>query len=102
MYDADSNGWIDLAEMTRIVKSIYSMMGPKQVHFQCACFCLFSRYLGDKSWVKYLKCLYSSFVPFNAFVVTQDCSFRPRQIYMEYLGAEKMRDKLIFQYEVFG
>ena len=31
MYDADSNGWIDLAEMTRIVKSIYSMMGPDQV-----------------------------------------------------------------------
>ena len=26
--------------------------------------------------------------------------FRPLQIYMEYLGAEKMRDKLIFQYEV--
>ena len=31
MYDADGNGWIDLMEMTRIVKSIYSMMGPKQV-----------------------------------------------------------------------
>jgi len=30
MYDADGNGWIDLMEMTRIVKSIYSMMGPKQ------------------------------------------------------------------------
>ena len=32
MYDADGNGWIDLMEMTRIVKSIYSMMGPKQVY----------------------------------------------------------------------
>ena len=31
MYDADGNGWIDLGEMTRIVKSIYSMMGPQQV-----------------------------------------------------------------------
>merc|ERR1719382_2185858 len=30
MYDADGNGWIDLMEMTQIVKSIYSMMGPKQ------------------------------------------------------------------------
>ena len=31
MYDQDGNGWIDLVEMTRIVKSIYSMMGPDQV-----------------------------------------------------------------------
>jgi len=31
MYDQDGNGWIDLTEMTRIVKSIYSMMGPDQV-----------------------------------------------------------------------
>ena len=31
MYDADGNGWIDLMEMTQIVKSIYSMMGPEQV-----------------------------------------------------------------------
>jgi hypothetical protein len=31
MYDADGNGWIDLLEMTGIVKSIYSMMGPEQV-----------------------------------------------------------------------
>ena len=31
MYDQDGNGWIDLLEMTRIVKSIYSMMGPDQV-----------------------------------------------------------------------
>jgi len=31
MYDVDGNGWIDLYEMTRIVKSVYSMMGPKQL-----------------------------------------------------------------------
>ena len=34
MYDQDGNGWIDLVEMTRIVKSIYSMMGPEQVELQ--------------------------------------------------------------------
>ena len=28
MYDVDGNGWIDLLEMTKIVKSIYKMMGP--------------------------------------------------------------------------
>ena len=28
MYDVDGNGWIDLLEMTKIVKSIYAMMGP--------------------------------------------------------------------------
>ena len=27
MYDVDGNGWIDLTEMTRIVVSIYKMMG---------------------------------------------------------------------------
>ena len=27
MYDVDGNGWIDLEEMTRIVISIYKMMG---------------------------------------------------------------------------
>ena len=32
MYDVDGNGWIDLREMTRIVKSIYKMMGPNQVN----------------------------------------------------------------------
>ena len=34
MYDQDGNGWIDLVEMTRIVKSIYSMMGPDQVEIE--------------------------------------------------------------------
>jgi len=31
MYDVDGNGFIDLPEMTRIVKSIYNMMGPNQM-----------------------------------------------------------------------
>ncbi len=31
MYDVDGNGHIDLIEMTKIVKSIYNMMGPSQV-----------------------------------------------------------------------
>jgi len=30
MYDVDGNGSIDLQEMTKIVKSIYRMMGPNQ------------------------------------------------------------------------
>lgn len=33
MYDVDGNGFIDLVEMTKIVKSIYNMMGPNQVQF---------------------------------------------------------------------
>ena len=28
MYDLDGNGWIDLGEMTKLLKSIYAMMGP--------------------------------------------------------------------------
>ena len=34
MYDVDGNGVIDLIEMTKIVKSIYNMMGPNQVMLQ--------------------------------------------------------------------
>jgi len=30
MYDVDGNGWIDLPEMTKIVRSIYNMMGSQQ------------------------------------------------------------------------
>lgn len=30
LYDVDGNGWIDIDEMTRIVRSIYKMMGPTQ------------------------------------------------------------------------
>ena len=31
MYDVDGNGFIDLIEMTKLVKSIYAMMGPNKV-----------------------------------------------------------------------
>ena len=31
MYDVDGNGWIDMIEMTKIVKSIYKMMGLYQL-----------------------------------------------------------------------
>ena len=31
MYDVDGNGSIDLQEMTKIVKSIFGMIGPEQV-----------------------------------------------------------------------
>ena len=31
MYDVDGNGYIDLVEMTKLVKSIYAMMGPSRV-----------------------------------------------------------------------
>ena len=34
MYDVDGNGWVDLTEMTKIVKSIYKMMGSKQAKDQ--------------------------------------------------------------------
>merc|ERR1712106_433166 len=30
MYDVDGNGWIDLAEMTKLVQSIYQVMGPNK------------------------------------------------------------------------
>ena len=30
MYDVDGNGWIDLLELTKIVRSIYKMIGPDQ------------------------------------------------------------------------
>ena len=30
MYDVDGNGWVDLEEMTRIVRSILKMLGPGQ------------------------------------------------------------------------
>ena len=36
MYDVDGNGYIDLSEMTLIVKSIYGMIGPNQVIRPCA------------------------------------------------------------------
>lgn len=34
MYDVDENGWIDLNEMTKLVRSIYKVSGSnkKQVH----------------------------------------------------------------------
>ena len=31
MYDVDGNGWIDLSEMTRLVGSIYKMLGQHQL-----------------------------------------------------------------------
>ena len=31
MYDVDGNGWVDISEMTKIVKSIYGMIGPQSV-----------------------------------------------------------------------
>ena len=31
MYDVDGNGWIDLGEMTRLVGSIYKMLGQHQL-----------------------------------------------------------------------
>ena len=65
MYDADGNGWIDLMEMTRIVKSIYSMMGPKQV-------CLI-----DFLWFIYLLfvAIFCLFVELSRII---NCQFTPR------------------------
>ena len=31
MYDVDGNGWIDLNEMTKLVGSIYKMLGQHQL-----------------------------------------------------------------------
>ena len=31
MYDVDGNGWIDLEEMTKLVGSIYKMLGQHQL-----------------------------------------------------------------------
>ena len=31
MYDLDGNGSVDISEMTKIVKSIYGMIGPQSV-----------------------------------------------------------------------
>ena len=31
MYDMDGNGWIDQPEMTKIVQSIFCMMGPVEM-----------------------------------------------------------------------
>ena len=31
MYDVDGNGWIDQPEMTKIVRSIFCMMGPVEM-----------------------------------------------------------------------
>ena len=31
MYDVDGNGWIDLGEMTKLVGSIYKMLGQHQL-----------------------------------------------------------------------
>ena len=43
MYDVDGNGWIDLEEMTRLVGSIYKMLGQHQLVQQVSQGFTFSR-----------------------------------------------------------
>ena len=43
MYDVDGNGWIDLEEMTRLVGSIYKMLGQHQLVQQVSQEFTFSR-----------------------------------------------------------
>ena len=47
MYDVDGNGWIDLEEMTRLVGSIYKMLGQHQLVQQVSQEFTFCRFIGD-------------------------------------------------------